>query len=181
MTPPVARRYAQALLDEAKAAGDLAAVDADLALIRETVGGARDLRLLLESPVVPRETKHRVVEALFAGRIGSRVQRFVAFLFEKDREALLAPVAEAYAAHRDADEGVAEALVRVPAPLDAAEEARLRAALEARTGRTLRLRVTTDPDLLGGLVVRIGDTVYDGSVRYRLDALRERMREGVMN
>ena len=181
MTPPVARRYAKALLDEARGTGELATVDADLALIRETVDGARDLRLLLDSPVVARDTKHRVVEALFAGKIGSRVQRFVAFLFEKDREGLLAPVAEAYAALRDAEEGVAEALVRVPAALDPAEADRLREALEARTGQRLRLRVTVDPALLGGLVVRIGDTVYDGSVRYRLDALRDRMRDGVMN
>ena len=76
---------------------------------------------------------------------------------------------------------MAEAQVRVPAALEAAEEDRLREALEARTGKKLRLRITVDPSLIGGLVVRIGDTVYDGSVRYRLDALRTRMHEGAMN
>lgn len=181
MTPPVARRYAKALLDEARAAGELDTVDADLALIGETVAGARDLQVMLGSPVVAPDKKRRVVEALFAGKIGTRVQRFVGFLFEKDRADLIGGIAEAYRALRDAEEGVAEALVRVPEPLDEAGEARLKESLEARTGQKLRLRVTVDPSLIGGLVVRIGDTVYDGSLRHRLDALRTRMHEGVMN
>ncbi|HYE56982.1 MAG TPA: ATP synthase F1 subunit delta [Rhodothermales bacterium] len=181
MTPPVARRYAKALLDEARTAGELEAVDADLAFVGETISGARELQLMLGSPIVTPDKKRRVVEALFAGQIGTRVQRFIGFLFEKGREDLLGSIAEAYRAQRDAEEGVAEAQVRVPAALEAAEEDRLREALEARTGKKLRLRITVDPSLIGGLVVRIGDTVYDGSVRYRLDALRTRMHEGAMN
>jgi F-type H+-transporting ATPase subunit delta len=181
MTPPVARRYAKALLEEARTAGALDAVDADLALVGETVAESRDLQLVLGSPVVAPDKKRRVVEALFAGKIGTHVQRFVGFLFDKGREDLLGGVAEAYRTLRDAEQGVAEAQVRVPAALDAAEEARLKDALEARTGMKLRLRVTVDPALIGGLVVRIGDTVYDGSVRYRLEALRDRLHEGTLN
>ncbi len=71
--------------------------------------------------------------------------------------------------------------MRVPAALDAAGEARLQEQLEARTGQKLRLDVTVDPSLIGGIVVRIGDTVYDGSLRYRLDALRTQLHTGAMN
>jgi len=139
------------------------------------------LSVVLTSPVVSPDKKRRVVETLFAGKVGARVQRFVGFLFDKNREDVLLAIAEAYHTLRDTEEGVAEALVRVPEALDAAGEARLKESLEARTGQKLRLRVTVDPALIGGLVVRIGDTVYDGSIRHRLDALRTRMHTGAMN
>lgn len=179
MPSPVARRYAQAILADAGAEVD--AVAADLALVAETVRQSRDLHLMLESPVVPRDKKRRVVEALFAGRVGTTAQQAIGLLFDKEREALLADVAEAYGDLVDERNGVETATVRVPAPLGEAEESRLKAALEAQTGKTLRLRLEVDPAMIGGIIVRIGDTVYDGSVRFRLDALRERWMEGALS
>lgn len=178
MPSAVARRYAQALL--ADASGDLAAVDADLQVIADTVRESRDLRLMLENPVVPRDKKRRVVDALFAGKIGGKAQQFVGFLFDKEREGLLGEVTEAFTALRHAQQGIEVAQVRVPAVLGAADEARLKAALEAQTGKTLRLDMTVDPEMIGGIVVRIGDTVYDGSVRFRLNALRDRLLDGTL-
>ncbi|MCA0269143.1 MAG: ATP synthase F1 subunit delta [Bacteroidetes bacterium] len=176
MSSPVARRYAQAFL--ADAGNDVAAVDADFALIAATVRESRDLRLMLASPVISRDKKRRVVDALFGGKIGARAQQFVGLLFDKEREALLADVAEAYADLRNEQQGIEVAQVRVPAELSKAEADRLRAALEAQTGKTLLLEVAVDTAMIGGLVVRIGDTVYDGSVRFRLDALRDRLLDG---
>lgn len=176
MSSPVARRYAQAFL--ADAGNDVATVDADFALLAATVRENRDLRLMLASPVVSRDKKRRVVDALFGGHIGAAANRFVGFLFDKEREDLLGEVADAYADLRNVQQGIEVAQVRVPAALSKTETDRLRAALEAQIGKTLRLDVTADPAMIGGIVVRIGDTVYDGSVRFRLDALRDRLLEG---
>lgn len=178
MSSPVARRYAQALLADAGA--DVAAVAADLATVAATVRESRDLRLMLGSPIVPRDKKRRVVEGVFGSALGPRALAFLGFLFDKEREAMIGEVADAFAALVDEQNGVETAAVRVPAPLGAQEEARLKAALEAQTGKTLRLDVTADAGMIGGIVVRIGDTVYDGSLRFRLDALRDRLMDGVL-
>lgn len=175
MTSPVARRYAQTFLEKAEAGGDVAALDADVALIGETLAGSRDLQLLMASPVVPADKKRRVAEALFGGKVSTGAQQLLSFLFEKGREGELARIIEAYQTLRDAQTGVVEARVRVPRALGADEQAAVKRQLEARTGKTVRLSVTVDPSLLGGIVVRLGDTVYDGSVRHQLETLRERL------
>lgn len=174
MPSPVARRYALALADEAARSGAVEAVDADLTHLHATAQASRDLGVALASPVVSREKKRRVLAALFPD-LSATTTRFLDLLFDKEREGLVADVAEAYVALRDAQNGLVEARVRVPEPLSAADEDALRTSLEARTGMQVRLDVTVDPSLIGGIVVRIGDTVYDGSVRQQLARLRERL------
>ena len=174
MPSPVARRYALALADEAARSGAVEAVDADLARLHDTAQASREFGAALASPVVSREKKRRVLAALFPD-LNATTARFLDLLFDKEREALVADVAEAYVALRDAQNGFVEALVRVPDTLSEADTDALRTSLEARTGQKVRLRVAVDPSLIGGIVVRIGDTVYDGSVRQQLARMRERL------
>jgi F-type H+-transporting ATPase subunit delta len=79
---------------------------------------------------------------------------------------------------RDEQLGVVEARARVAYPLAEAEKAGLVEALKKMSGKDIRLHVDVEPGLVGGLVVRIGDTVYDGSVRHQLASLRERLEDG---
>lgn len=174
MTSPVARRYALALADEAARSGAVEAVDADLARLHDAARVSRDLTLALGSPVVPREKKRRVLDALLPDQ-SPTTARFLDLLFAKEREGIVADVAEAYTALRDAQNGIVEAHVRVPAALSDADADALAASLKGRTGTDVRLSVTVDPSLIGGIVVRIGDTVYDGSVRQQLARMRERL------
>ena len=171
----IARRYAQALY--AQAADDAAVdrVDDDVALVRETVEASRELAGVLASPVVTSRQKTRIVEALFGAKVSPTAMTFVRFLIEHGREALLPDVARAYVALRDEQQGTVEAHVRAALPLPEGERQQLKKALEARTGKKVRLDVREDASLIGGLVIRIGDTVYDGSVRNQLAELRERM------
>ena len=171
----VARRYARALYEEAQQGGTLEAVDADMQAVRESLDASRELEGLFKSPVVSREKKEAIVERLFAGKVSALVVRFMRLLIEKQREELLPTVIRAYTDLRDERQGVVEARVKTAMPLGEAEAAALRAALEARTGKQVRLRAEVDPALLGGVVVRIGDQVIDGSARHQLDQLRERL------
>ena len=171
----IARRYAQALHEQAAAEEAVRRVDEDVTLLRETLEGSRELSALFASPVVAREQKRSVVQALFGERLSATTLRFVNFLIEKGREALLPEMARAYRTLRDTQEGIVEAQVRSALPMAEGEQKDLRKALEARTGKEVRLRVTQDAALIGGVVIRIGDTVYDGSVRNQLAGLRERM------
>ena len=172
---PVARRYAQALYQEAAASGVTDQVDADVQILGDTMTGSRELKRLFESPVVSRAKKEAVLNRLFEGRIGDLTTRFIALLVAKEREALVPAVVEAYRALRDEREGVVEAEVRSAQPLSSDEADRIKAGLEARAGQTVRMHLKVQPDLIGGLVVRLGDVVYDRSVRHQLDLLREQL------
>ncbi len=170
-----ARRYALALTQEAAQTGQADAVDADVVLLGETLDGSRELRLLFESPVVPRGKKENVLRALFTDRVSPLTMRFLGLLVSKQREALIPDVVEAVRQLRDSASGTVEARVRTAKPLTDAERDALKASLAARTGAPVRMRVEVQPALIGGLVVRIGDVVYDRSVRHQLDVLREQL------
>lgn len=174
---PVARRYAQALTEEAQQAGSLEAVDADMALLAETLEGSRDLRLALMSPVVSHDKKLAVLRSLFQDKVSDLSLRFLRLLVQKERDGQIPAILDAYRQLRDKRTGTVEAAVRVAKPLTPAEAERLQAALEARADATVRMNVAVDPSLIGGLVVRLGDVVYDRSVRHQLDLLRGQLSE----
>ena len=174
----VARRYAQALYEEAAREQRVERIDEDIALVREALEASRELVIFFESPVISRRKKEAVVEALFAERVEPSTLRFLHLLIGKKREALFPDVVRAYRALRDEQLGIVEARARVASPLSEDEERVLAQALERLTGARVRLNIEQDAGLLGGLVVRIGDTVYDGSVRHQLASLRERMEYG---
>ncbi len=174
----VARRYAQALYEEAAREQRVERIDEDIALVREALEVSRELVVFFESPVISRRKKEAVVHALFAARVEPTTLGFLRLLIKKKREALFAAVAQAYRALRDEQLGIVEARARVASALSEDEERSLVQALERLTGAQIRLKIKQDASLLGGLVVRIGDTVYDGSVRHQLASLRERMEYG---
>jgi F-type H+-transporting ATPase subunit delta len=171
----VARRYALALYEEAEQAGTLERVDDDMLAVRESLDGSRELEGLFRSPIVSSEKKAAVVKQLFEGRVEPLVVRFLLLLVQKQREDMVPAMIRAYNDLRDERQGVVEALVRTAMPLGDAEEASLKQALEARTGKTVRLQTEVDESLVGGVVVRIGDMVLDGSARHQLQQLRERL------
>ena len=174
---PVARRYAQALTEEAQSAGALDAADADVALIAETLDGSRDLRLALTSPIVSHDKKEAVLDRLFGGQVSDLTLRFLHLLVQNERDGQIPEILDAYRLLRDERTGTVEALVRSAKPLGHDEIDRLKGALEARGGRTVRMRYEIDPALIGGLVVRVGDVVYDRSVRHQLESLRDQLEE----
>ncbi len=174
---PVARRYAQALYQQATASGQTDAVEADVALVGQTFASSPDLVAAIGSPVVPRDKKQAVLDRVFGGSLSPTTAGFLRLLMDKGREGLVPEVVAAYRALGDERTGTVEAVVRTAKPLSADETDRLQAALAARTGKTIRLRIHLDPDLIGGLVVRIGDVVYDRSVRHQLTQLRDSLAE----
>ena len=173
----VSRRYAQALTEEAQQAHSLETVDADVELIAETLAESRDLRLALTSPVVPQDKKGAVLQRLFGDKLSDLSLQFLRLLVEKQRDGQIPDILDAYRTLRDERTGTVEATVRTAKPLSSVERDRLQAALEARAGARVRMRVEIDPDLIGGLVVRLGDTVYDRSVRHQLQLLRGQLAE----
>lgn len=175
MSNPVARRYAQALADEAARQDVLRGVDEDMAMVRESLDGSPELERFFRSPVIGRDKKKAVTRQLFEERVQPLTHRFLQLLVDKERETELAAMAVAYRALRDEQRGIVEVQVRTATSLTTVERERLSARLGRMTGKDVRLNVREDASLMGGLVVRVGDTVYDGSVRHQLETLRERL------
>lgn len=171
----IARRYAQALIGEAEQQNNLREVDEDVEMIRESLEGSRELVLLFESPLLPRERKADLLKKLFEPRVSRTTLQFLLLLVDKGREGLFPAIVRAYHSLRDERQGIKEARARVAMKLTAEEEQRLKKQLEEVTGSRIRLRVVEDPSLIGGIVVHVGDTVYDGSVQHQLATLREQL------
>lgn len=179
----VARRYAKALSGAiAENVGDGPGADrvaTDLEALAATIGRFNGLQLLMQNPAVDTTKKAAVLDEV-AERLEASdlTRRFVGVLAARERLQQLPAVARAFRLLADQQEGVIDAQVTAPHTLADNDVADLRDRLAKATGRQVRLSISTDPELLGGLVTRIGDVVYDGSLRYQLERMRAQMIEG---
>jgi len=132
-----------------------------------------DLRNALVSPSIVRDAKHGVIEQLVARMGSSRIIRnFLFVMADNQRMHLLPEIVQTFEEVLRQRQGVAEARVTSASPLDDRQKAGLITTLERLSGKKIQPIYLQDPALLGGAVVRIGDTIYDGSVRNRLNQLR---------
>lgn len=172
----IARRYAGALADVAMEQGAAERVKKNLADFAETIKSSADLANFLASPSVTRGNKQAVIEKLAAQMGAGKIFRnFLLVLSDNRRTALLPEIAEAFDALLLERTGVAEAQVASATELTESQKAELGRAMERLTGKKVEARYSVDRRLLGGAVVRIGSTVYDGSVREQFERLRDRL------
>jgi F-type H+-transporting ATPase subunit delta len=175
---PVAYRYADSLLQLATEHGTLDGTQADMRLVADTCALERELRVLLKSPVIKPGKKDRVLEQVFAGRIGEVTARFIAILVRKGREGLLPDVAAAFGQLYERQQGILTCEVRSAVPLNATAREQVRRLAESKhPGKSIQLSEKVDPTLIGGVVIRIGDEQYDGSVSRKLHDLRRTFSE----
>ena len=176
MNDAVSSRYAAALADVALEQQTADRVKGDLEAFAEAFSSSGDLRNLLESPAVGHELKHKVIEELAQRmQLSPAVRNFAYVLVDHRRTEMLGEIQAAFQAELNARLGIAEAEVVSARELSAKERVQLTAALERRTGKRIEARFRRDESLVGGTIVRVGSTVYDGSVREQLTRLREQL------
>lgn len=172
----VARLYAESLIGAAMKQSDADAVDSVGEELNGFVSGVLDtnpqLAAYLASPAVGRRTKSAALEAALAGRSSDLIRGLVGVLLRNNRFGLLAGVAEAYNQLLDQRAGRVRVKVRAASPLSESQLANLAGTLAAALKQQPILDVHVEPELLGGMVVQIGDRVIDTSVRTRLETLR---------
>jgi F-type H+-transporting ATPase subunit delta len=172
----VARRYAAAIFNAARRANAIPDVEQDLNDVRAMLEQYPEVLKALLAPRVPIERKTAVLDALISARLRHDLsRRFLVLMVNHGREGELPAAAAAFATLADQANNVVTASVRSAAALDDGQTQRLKAKLDGLTGKNTRLEVSTDPDLVGGLVVRIGDTVMDGSVRGYLEQIARKL------
>ena len=176
--PTIARNYAEALVVLARKANDLEGWGR---LIDGVAGAMREdakLRLFLESPRVDVKTKNAVILAAFGGKLPQPFVRFLQAVVKRGRQMILPQIAIEYGQLVDTAVGRVHAAVTVSRATDDAERDRIAASLSRTIGKTVVPHLTVDPTILGGIIVKVGDRVMDGSVRRRLATLRHRMVHG---
>jgi F-type H+-transporting ATPase subunit delta len=167
--------YANALLEVARAEGHLAEVEDDLFRFARVLEGSDELRLALTDPQLPAERRMAIVEDLMGNKALASSAALAAFIVGIGRASDLSDIVEAFVVKAAHVRNKELAEIRSVLPLDEGQRTRLAAALAAATGKQIELKVIIDPSVLGGLVARVGDTVIDGTVRHRLDQLREQV------
>jgi F-type H+-transporting ATPase subunit delta len=169
----LARVYAEALLALAEQGNAADAVGTELsAVAADVVGKNPEVAAFLASPAVTAKNKLPILGAAFGDAASELFQKFLHVLTENNRLGLLRDVSAAYQAIRDRQAGRVRVLVRSAAPLSDSQQADLRKTLADRLDKQPILTVRVEPELLGGLVVQVGDRVYDSSVRTRLESLK---------
>ena len=169
-------QYANALADVALQQGAAEPVLKQLNDFAGAYAESAELRNFLASPAVTPKEKHAVTEKLSARLGASKILRNFLFLVIDHRRTLMIPeLAEAFEAVIRERQGVAEAEVTSATEMSAAQKKTLGQSLEKKTGKKIEARYAVDAKLLGGVVVRIGDTVYDGSLRHRLNEMRAKL------
>jgi F-type H+-transporting ATPase subunit delta len=175
----VARRYASALADVVLKGSETETVKGELLQWAAMIGANADLHDAFSNPTIPRAQKEKVLESLIEKARPSRTTgNFLRVLLRNGRLTELSTVNERFAVELEQRSGVVSAEVTSARELPASERSELQSRLEKLTGKRISLNFNIDQDIIGGVVTRIGSTVYDGSVKTRLENLKEQLING---
>ncbi len=170
VTKIYARAFADAVLD-----GKLDPAQAlqEAQAMAQLVAGSKDLRDVWETPSIPAEQKRKVLDAIVAREKFSRIVRnFLAVLIDHRRTLFLGPIVKELEQELDQRMGFAEAEISSARDLSDPEKHALEGQVQKLTGKKVRARYLRDTSLLGGATVRVGSTIYDGSVKGQLERIR---------
>ncbi|WP_026572682.1 F0F1 ATP synthase subunit delta [Bacillus sp. UNC438CL73TsuS30] len=171
----VAKRYASALFQIAKEQQILSQVEEDLRVVKEVIQTNKDLKAVLSSLKLSKENKKAILKQAFAN-INGFVVNTLMILMDRHREGEIIEVVNQFIELAYEASGVAEAEVSSVRPLSDAEREAISATFAAKVGKqSLRIENIVDSELLGGVKVRIGNRIYDGSLRGKLDRLQRKL------
>ena len=174
----IARNYATALFELAEREGKLEEFGDAIESVARLLDENRDFRTLLETPRVPAAEKKEVLRRVFAKELPTKVLNFLLLTIDKRRQRLVREIARAYHDLVDERLGRVRVEVTVARPQEQDVDVQLRDALTKLLGKKAVPSVRVKPEILGGVVIRAGDRIYDGSLRRRLDRLRRQLLAG---
>jgi F-type H+-transporting ATPase subunit delta len=166
--------YAKALLGSAEAVGNAAELVEELeSFVKDVLDKLPDLDAVLSSPRVSHDEKVGLLDRVFAKRMSPSLQTFLKVVSAHGRLDCLRAIAQAARAELNRTAGIVVVEVTTAEPIDAGLEKQIKKSLSRSLGQDVQIRSRTDSAIIGGMVVRIGDKVFDGSVANQLETLRE--------
>lgn len=175
----IAARYAEALMTAAEEQQLRERVAADMKALEETMRKSREFSLFLKNAIIKREKKQVVLSELFGKTLHAMTVGFLVLLAEKGREEFLQDICTQFFALHDTRLGIVNVKITAATELSAGQQKGIQERFEELTRKKVRLDMTVEKELRGGFLARVGDTVFDGSVKRQLELLREKFVEGV--
>lgn len=166
-----ARRYAHSLLDVCVEHKLTEKVVDDCRLISQTLKDSRELNLFLKSPIIKDDKKLSVLLEVFGKKIQNLTIEFIKIVVRKNRIQILDDIAQQFIEAYNAYAGIIQVHVDSASELSATQHKQIIKALESKTGKKVELSTAIKPELLGGITVKINDTVTDGSIKHKLETL----------
>lgn len=166
------QKYAQAVYELAAEKNQIVEVEAQLSTVVQTITSHSQLATFLYHPRVPIQAKKNLLKSVFSEELTVYVLNFLLLIVDKRRESFLPHIIEQFAALVNEARNIAIAQVTTVMPLSDKEKNDLTQKLAVVTGKNIRLQIHTDPSIIGGVIVRIGDKLIDGSVKRQLDRLK---------
>lgn len=170
--------YARAVFEAAKAEGALEDVEEELFRFGRALEANPELLQGLADPGVPADRRQTMIEELLAGKVVPQTVQAVSFVVGSGRGRMLPEIIEKLLDLAAAERNKVVAEVRTAVALDDDRKRRLADALGKATGKTVEIRATVDPDVIGGVWAQVGDQVIDGTIRSRLDNVKQELRAG---
>lgn len=177
MNTTVSRRYAQALLMIATERETLDQYEQELEQFRNALLADPKVKELIDNPRIPVEEKKQALDLLIKGKIGPIVYNFLRLIIDRRREAFFLDIINQYNKYADEARNIVDAEVRSAVQLTDKDYRELQQKLSKVTGKNVRLKSLIDTSLIGGIKVKIGDTVIDGSVTKKLSLLKNRLQQ----
>ena len=175
----LARRYARALLAIGQEEGQTRRILTEVEQFSKLVAETPLLREMVEAAQINRRDKKAALEATITPTgFSSSTRNFLFLLVDKRRMNLLSAMVSELRRLFEQSEGIERVEVSVPMPLSGTQRDLLESVLEGQTGKKVVLEEKVDPDVLGGMVVKVGSTVYDGSARTQIQQIRENLEKG---
>lgn len=175
MSTKAAKRYANAFLGLALEKDILEKSREDMLLIKNTIDGSSDLQLFLKNPIIKKDQKKKAVKTIFEGKIQDVTFEFYNLLARKDRENLLEEISTKFIELYNQHQGIIKVGVTSAKKLDDSQLKELEKNIEESTGKKVEFETDVEEELIGGLKIRIEDTVVDGSVKFKLSQLKDRL------
>ncbi|MBI1222375.1 MAG: ATP synthase F1 subunit delta [Bacteroidetes bacterium] len=170
----IASRYAKSLIELANEQKSVEAVHADMELLSATCKASKELVIMLKSPIIHGDKKRQVLENSFTD-FNKLTRLFVETVIRKGREAYLPLIAKEAIRMYNEEHNIASATVTTASPMDAKMMGEIRKTLEQKTGKKIVLESEVDPNLIGGLVVRLGDSLFDASISKQLKNIKKEL------
>ncbi len=174
----VAKRYAMGLMKSAEELKQVDVVSNDLQFLESIYRQSKDFQLFLHSPVIQNEKKKKILATMFSKKIGEVSLKFLLLLTAKGRENVFPEIIRQFFALRDEKLGIVNIDVTAAVRFSKTQEKNLISQLEEYTKKKVRLLFKLDKRIQGGFIVKVGDTILDGSLRRQLEHLREKFLEG---
>ena len=171
----LANKYAVAIFELAQEENKLEVYGIQLDEICRLISGQADLKAFMNNPQVQPQAKRELFSKLFKEDLASTVYNFIMLLIDKRRESLLEAIVERYQALSNDARNIIEAEVTVAAALIQGQQEQLVAKLEQVTGKTVLVSTRVDKSIIGGIVVKLGDKLIDGSVVRRMQSLQKQL------